>query len=261
MKDIEKAIHLASTGSEEELRLLVHHTSPKVISNLLLNENLTEELTIIIANRKNLSADILEDLHRNLRWKDSYRVMLALCKNRKTPQKISLSIIKSLRVLDLADLTRNQQVPINVRLRAEAAINEKLLPMPLGIKKTLARKASSNVLMKLIEDGMRDVVSICLDSPNLIEGDIYKIVGMKKTTSHVIHQIAHHPKWSCRYQIQWALIRNHHAPLSCVVNFLKRLRTVDLKELYAAPEVPSSTKPFIHRELLERDEIFPDSTR
>ncbi len=259
MKDIESALSLASTGSEEELRLLVHHPSPKVISRLLLNENLKEELVIIIAQRKNLSSEILETLYHDLRWKESYRVMLALCKNRKTPQKISLSIIKSLRVLDLADLTRNRHIPINVRLRAEAAINEKILPMPLGIKKTLARRASSNVLLKLIEDGMRDVVSICLDSLNLTEGDIYKIVSMKKTASHVIQQIAKHPKWSCRYQIQLALIRNYYTPLSCVVIFLKKLKTVDLKELYAAPEVPASTKPFLHRELLERDEILPDS--
>lgn len=255
MKDIENALRLATTGSEEELRLLVHHTTPKVISRLLLNENLTKELVIIIAQRKNLSSEILETLYHDIRWKDSYRVLLALCKNRKTPQKISLSLIKSLRALDLADLTRNQHVSINVRLRAEAALYEQILPMPLGIKKTLARRASSNVLLKLIEDGMRDVVSICLDSPNLIEGDIYKIVSKRKTASHVIQQIAHHPKWSCRYQIQWALIRNNYTPLSCVVNFLKKLTTVDLKELYAAPEVPPSTKPFLHRELLERDEI------
>ena len=255
MKDIEKALQLASTGNEEELKSLVHHPSPKVIARLLLNENLTEDLAIIIANRKNLSIEIMEDLYHNIRWKESYRVMLALCKNRKSPQKISLSIIKLLRVLDLADITRNKQVPINVRIRAEAMINEKILPMPLGIKKTLARKASSNVLMKLIEDGMRDVVSICLDSPNLIEGDIYKVVNMKRTPSHVIQQIAHHPKWSCRYQIQWALILNNYTPLSRVVIFLKNLKTTDLKELYAAPGLPSSTKPFIHRELLER---FPD---
>lgn len=260
MKDIESALQLAATGREEELRLLVHHPSPKVILRLLINENLSEELAIIIANRKNLSTDVLEALYNDSRWKKSYRVMLSLCKNRKTPQKISLSIIKSLRVLDIADLTRNKQIPINVRIRAEATINEKILPMPLGIKKTLAKKASSNILIKLIEDGMRDVVSICLDSPNLTEGDIYKVVSMKKTPSHVIQQIAHHPKWSCRYQIQWALILNNYTPLSSVVKFLKKMKTVDLKELYTAPHVPSSTKPFIHRELLERDEIILGST-
>jgi len=252
MKDIEKTLQRASTGNEEELRLLVHHPSPKVISRLLFNENLTEELAIIIANRKNLSTGTLEELYHDIRWKESYRIMLALCKNRKTPQKISLSIIKSLRVLDLADITRNKNVPVNVRIRAEAAINEKILSMPLGIKKTLARKASSNVLMKLIEDGMRDVVSICLNSTNLTEGDIYKVISKKRTPSQVIQQIAHHPKWSCRYQIQRVLILNNHTPLSCAVNFLKQLKTTDLKELHTAPELPSSTKPFIHRELLER---------
>jgi hypothetical protein len=38
-----------------------------------------------------------------------------------------------------------------------------------------------------------------------------------------------------------------------VVNFLKDIKTKDLRELYEDPEVPSSTKPFIYRELLERE--------
>jgi len=39
-----------------------------------------------------------------------------------------------------------------------------------------------------------------------------------------------------------------------IVNFLKNIKTSDLKELYEAHEVPSSTKPFIYRELLDRVE-------
>ncbi len=66
--------------------------------------------------------------------------------------------------------------------------------------------------------------------------------------------IAEHPKWSARYQIRWALIINKHAPLACVVKFLEDMKITDLKELYAAPDVPSSTKPYIYRELLEREE-------
>lgn len=126
--------------------------------------------------------------------------------------------------------------------------------MPLGIKITLAKRASNNVLMRLIEDGMNEVVTACLDSPYITEGDISKIISMKKIASHVIQQIAKHPGWSCRYHIQWALILNNHAPLSCVVNFLKNMRTADLKELYAAPDLPSSTRPFIYRELVYREE-------
>jgi hypothetical protein len=108
--------------------------------------------------------------------------------------------------------------------------------------------------MKLIQDGMKEVVITCLDSPYLTEGDICKIISMKKISSLVIRLIANHPKWSYRYHVQWALILNNHTPLSSVVNFLKNIKTTDLKELYAAPEVPSSTKPFIYRELSERDQ-------
>ena len=253
MTELEKAMQLASSASEEELKSLVYHPSSHVISRILLNSNLTESLALIIANRRNISAGVLEDLYIDRRWKESYRVLHALCRNPKTPQKISLSLIKILRILDLADLTRNQQVPVNVRMRAEAQINEKILSLPLGVKMTIARKASSNVLMRLIEDGMKEVVPICLDSPYLTEGDISKIVSKKKIATHVIRQIAVHPKWSCRYSIQWALILNNHTPLSCAVNFLKNIRTTDLKELYTMPVLPVSTKPFIYRELLERE--------
>ncbi|MBE0426275.1 MAG: hypothetical protein IBX72_06475 [Nitrospirae bacterium] len=253
--EVDKVIHSACTASEEDLKSLVHHPSSKVISKILLNLKLTEELVIIIANRKNVNPEVLESISADIRWKDSYRIKLALCKNPKTPQRISLSLVKSLKIFDVADLTRNQNVPINLRIKAEAGIIEKILSLPLGIKMTLARRSSSNILVRLIKDGMKEVVAICLDSPYITEGDICKIISMKKITTQVIRQIANHPKWSCRYNVQWALVLNNYTPLSCVVNFLKNIKTTDLKELYNIPALPPSTKPFIYRELLEREEV------
>jgi hypothetical protein len=254
MRDIEKDLRLASEGSDEELRSLAYHPSNRIMETLLLNRNLTEDHALIIAGRRNVNTQILESISTDMRWKDSYRVIRALCKNPKTPQKISLSFLKSLRIFDLADLTRNQQVPVTIRIKAENTINEKILSLPLGIKVTLAKKASTAVLMKLIEDGMNDVVSACLDRSHLTEGDLCKLIHMKKISSLVIRLIASHPKWSLRYSIQCALIRNQHAPLSCIVNYLKNIKSADLRELYNAPEVPSSTKPFLFRELRERKE-------
>ncbi len=136
----------------------MYHPSQRVLANLIYNSNLTEDLAVILAGRRNISTEILESLYLDKRWKESYRIALALCKNQKTPQAISLSLLKTLRIFDLADLTRNQQISVNVRMRAESIINEKILSMPLGIKKTLAKRASSNILMRLLEDGMKDVV-------------------------------------------------------------------------------------------------------
>jgi len=252
MKDMSEEILAASRGSGEELGMLVHHPSPQVISRLLLNSNLTEDQVRVLARRRNLTREIIESIYYDRRWKDSYPVMMALCKNPKTPQNISLSILKSLRIFDMADLTRNQQIPVAVRIRAEMDILERILTLPLGIKITLARRAGSAVLVKLLQDGMKEVSAVCLDSPVLTEGDICRIISMKKTSSQVIRQIAEHPKWSRRYDVRWALIRSNHAPLAIVVKFLENIKTTDLKELYEAPEVPSSTKPFLYRELLDR---------
>lgn len=254
MKDQGKDIHLASSNIEEDLMVLAHHPSPEVLTILLKNGNLTEDIALCIANRKNVSPEILESLFNDIRWKSSYRIKLAICKNPKTPQKISLSLIKSMKIFDLADLTRNQFIPINVKMKAEAEIIKKIPSLPLGIKIALAKRAGSGVLMKLIGDGKKEVVTACLDSPYMTEAEIYKIISQKTVPPQVIWQIADHPKWSRRYQIQWALILNIHTPLPRVVNFLQNIKTSDLMELYEAPEVPTSTKPFIHSELLEREE-------
>ena len=258
MKDLEQALQSAFTANQEELKLLAYHPSSKVLSNMLLNSNITEDIVLIIAGRRNISSEILESLSTDMRWKDAYRIISALCRNPKTPQKVTLSLLKKLRIFDIADLTRNPQIPVNVRMRAEESINEKVLVLPIGIKKTLAKKGSGKVLIKLVEDGMKDVVADCLNSPIMTEAMICSIIHMKKIASNVIRQIAEHPKWSLRYDVQWALVRSHHAPLSRVVHFLEKMRSSDLKGLYDASEVPSSTKPFIYRELMDRNESIRD---
>jgi hypothetical protein len=254
MKDLDKDIELASSGTEDDLRVLAHHHSLEVVTAALKNKNLTEDIALIIANRKNISPEILESLFHDLRWKNHYRIMLALCKNPKTPQKISLSLMKSMKIFDLADLTRNQFVPVSLKMKAEAVISEKIPSIPLGIKIALTKRAGSGVLMKFIEEGKKEVAVACLDSPYMTESVIYKIISKKTVPPIVIQQIAEHPKWSCHYQIQWALILNIHTPLLRVLSFLKNIKSSDLRDLYEAPETPASTKPFIYSELLERDE-------
>jgi hypothetical protein len=256
MKDLNKDIEIASSGTEDDLRVLAYHSSFEVVGAILKNKNLTEDIALIVANRKNVGSEILESLFHDTRWKDNYRIMLALCKNPKTPQKISLSLIKSLKIFDLADLSRNQFIPANMRIKAEAVINEKIPSIPLGIKIALTKRAGSGVLMKLIEEGKKQVVTACLDSPYITESVIYKIISKKTVPPKIIWQIADHPKWSCLYQIQWALVLNIHTPLPRVLSFLKNIKSSDLRDLYEAPETPSSTKPFIYSELLERDKSY-----
>jgi hypothetical protein len=250
----EKRIELAAVANEEEITQYVHDPSPKVIRALLGNRHLAEEEVLIIADRKNIPSDVLEAIARDKRWAESYPVRLALARNPKSPLSISLSIARYLRLFDLEEITRCHFIPLAFRHKVETIIIERIATMPLGNKKTLAKKAAGNVLLQLLQDSDPEVVQLCLNNPYLVEGLLYKVISRAETVAETIRMIANHPNWSSRSLIRFSLARNAHTPLSLSVRFLHRMKIMDLRELYADPSLPVTIKPFVHRELWERGE-------
>jgi hypothetical protein len=250
---VELRIEQALAAHEEEISRFLHDTSPRVVRALLGNKYLTEDDVLVMANRKNLPADILETIAKDKRWTGGYPVRLALAKNPKTPLAVSLSVARRLRLFDLAEISRNRVLPIVFRHKLEAIIMERV-PMALGVKKSLAKIASGEVLLRLIQDGYPDVVKLCLGNPYLLEAHLYKVISRQSTTPGTIRAIAEHANWSSRYMIKLALVRNAHTPLPLSVRFFEALKVMDLRELYADPSAPVTIKPFIHRELWERGE-------
>jgi hypothetical protein len=239
----EKRIELAMIADGEEIAQYVHDPSTKVIRALLGNRHLTEEEVLIIANRKNVPADILEMIAKDKRWAESYPVRLALARNPKSPLSISLSIARYLRLFDLEEITRCHFIPLAFRRKVEAIIIERIPTLPLGNKKTLAKKAAGNVLLKLLQDSDPDVVQLCLNNPHLMEGHLYKVISRADTVAETIRMIAMHPNWSSRSLIRFSLARNGHTPLSLSVRFLKSMKIMDLRELYVDPSVAVTIKP------------------
>ncbi len=246
---------------EDLWKLLKEHnlpwpSAPDKIEELLFHKDFTEEMAIALAENRRTPPECLSLLASTTRFRDSYRLKLALCKNPKTPQRVTLSLIKFLRLFDLADLTRNQNIHINIRQKIEQVIKEKIPSLPLGNRITLAKRASSAVVIALLERAKGKnsllLINTCLSSPVLKEGDILKLINTNTTPPEVLQAIAYHNKWSLRYWIRYALVRNFYTPLSRVVEFLKEMKTQDLEELYKDEVVPSSTRPFIYREIMER---------
>jgi hypothetical protein len=248
----EKRIEMAMVADVEEIAQYVHDPSSKVIRGLLGNRHLTKEDVLIIANRKNVPADILEKIAKDKRWAENYPVRLALARNPKSPLSISLSIARYLRLFDLEEIARCHFIPLAFRRKVETMIIERIPTLPLGNKKTLAKKAAGNVLLKLLQDSDTDVVQLCLNNPHLVEGHLYKVISRADTVAATVRMIAMHPNWSSRPLIRFSLARNGHTPLSLSVRFLKSMKIMDLRELYADPSLPVTIKPFVHRELWER---------
>jgi hypothetical protein len=254
VKSLEERIKTAQTASTEELWSAIRESHPEVILGATLNRNLTESMAVFIARSTHTPAEALGFLAGDVRFKDSYKLKLAICKNPKTPHKITFSLLKFLRIYDLSDITRTQHIPVNIRQKIENDIGQRIPSLPSGNKIALARRANSTVILMLLEHGDFKVVSTCLDSPALTEGHLARVINKSSSTPHVIRMIAGHPKWSLRYLIKYALIRNFHTPMVLVTRFIGEMKTADLRDLYCDPKVPTSTKPYIFKELSERDE-------
>ncbi|HEY6010627.1 MAG TPA: hypothetical protein VIX18_04075, partial [Nitrospirota bacterium] len=163
----------AGSASGEELAALLHDPSPEVIKAILTNSNLSDDDVLVIVNRKNVPAHLLDMIARDERWKDSYPVRLALAKNPKTPLSVSLSIVRYLHLFDIAEMTRSPLIPLAFRHKLEAIVMERIPTMPLGNKKSLAKMAVGNVLFKLLQDAESEVVALCLDNPRMPESHLY----------------------------------------------------------------------------------------
>jgi hypothetical protein len=251
---VDEKIRDALTAEGEELWRLVRDPHPDVPASAVLNRNLSEEMAVSIAKRRNISAETIGFLAGDVRFRSSYRLKNAICRNPRTPQRITFSLLKFLRIFDLADISRDQQIPVEVRRKIEFILAEKIRPMPAGVKIALARRANAATLLVLMAKGDARVVAACLESPVLTEGHLYRLITRAETKPEVIKTISVHPKWSLRYHVKYSLIRNYFTPMSEVLAFIKSMKTADLRELYADPKVPVSTKPFLFSELQERGE-------
>jgi len=254
MTSLEQRLERALTAQDEELWSLVRDTHPQVILNVTLNRSLNEEMALFLAKARNTSAEALGFLAGDVRFKDSYKLKLALCRNPRTPQRVSFSLLKFLRIFDLGDLTRDQTVPATMRQKIELMLAEKIPSMPSGVSIALAKRSNSAIVMALMARGDNKVVNACLDSPVITETHLCKIINRRSVKPAIIHMISEHPKWSLRYAIKYSLIRNFHAPMVHVTRFIPDMKTTDLRELYCSESLPKSTRPFIFSELKDRCE-------
>jgi hypothetical protein len=247
-------VKLTRTADNEELWKLVRDSSPDISMSAVFNKNLTEDMAVFIARKKNSSTEVLGMLAADIRFKGSYKLKLAICNNPKTPLKITLSLLKFLRIFDLGDITKNQNIPISIRQKIEYSLIEKISSLPSGIKVALAKRASINIIIPLLEKGDRNVICSCLESPLMTEDHLCKLINKTGSSPLFIKTIADHSNWSLRYRIRYALARNYHTPMMHVTKFIHTLKTTDLRELYSDRSLPPSTRPYIFSELILREE-------
>jgi hypothetical protein len=249
-KSTDRERALAATG--EELAVLLHHPSADVLLALLDNPALDETHVCLLLERKDLRAEILEEVTRRKSLLKSYRVKRALALHPRTPRLVSLRLLRDLYLMDLVQVAILPGVSAELKRNAEEQLLARLPQLPLGQKITLARRGPARVAGALLAEGHAQVISIVLDNPYMTEAQILRALAREKLPISVIPAIIQHRKWSITYTVRLALVRHPSTPLASVLSYLPELTVSDLRELAAPGIVPENLRKYLQAEVQRR---------
>jgi hypothetical protein len=227
-------------------------SAKEILVALACNPNLLERDLLRLLERKDLPAEVLREISSHKQAARNYSVKLALARHPRTPRLVSLPILKFLYLFDLLRIVHTPAVPTDVKMAAEENILKKSETAPRGEKITLARRASGRIAAGLLSTADREIIQACLDNPYLTEAHVAKALGLENLPRAVVEMIAFHPRWSSRYYVRLALIRNPATPFSQAAEFIPNITIGDLQDICLDRRMPEQVRKHIEAQCAER---------
>jgi len=241
-----------STPSRSEIETLCHETGTEVLLSLASNPHLEERDLLQLLERRDLSQEVVSELAQNSKVRKSYALQLAVAKHPKSPRQVSLRLMKFLYVFDLLRVAQTPGVPADVKKTAEENILQKLAGMPEGQQKTLARRGTGRIAARLMNGSNPELIRAALENPYLDEGQLLKVLSREDLPGEVVEQITLEPRWSNRYMVRLALIRNPKTPFARVLEYLPHLKVADLREICLDHRMSEQVRHYLEAHSAER---------
>ena len=252
MAETETRLAHARSASSEELKTLVHEASEDVLLAVAENPNLEEAHVRRLLDRLDLPAEVVGAIGGQGKWMASESVRLGLARHPRTPKLIALAAARQLYLFDLVRLSLAPSAPGDIRRAAETIIVTRVPQLPVGQKLTLARRGPARVAGALLAEGHPQVIKLALQNAFLTESQVLKVLANARVPERVVAAIAQHPKWSCRYNVRAALVRNPQTPPPSVLAFLPDLTLRDLTDISRLEGLPPHVRRYIEQERSRR---------
>jgi hypothetical protein len=239
---------LAGRAAEAPRHLLdpfFKESAKDILLALARNPNLLERDLLRLLERRDLPAEVLREISAHKETARNYGVKLAIARHPRTPRLVSLPILKFLYLFDLLRVVHTPAVPADVKMAAEENILKQSDTAPRGEKITLARRASGRVAAGLLSSEDREIIQACLDNPFLTEALVIKVLARENLPRVVVGMIALHPRWSSRYHVRLALIRNPATPFPQATEFVANITMNDLQDVCLDRRMPERVREFI----------------
>lgn len=242
--DLVQRLKQALTAKSDGLKTILVDPSTEVLHAALKNIYLSEEHLLQLLKRQDLSSNLLKRISKH-KLSQNHHVTIAMIRNPSLPPVLAKQLLARLRLFELLNLCVLPGQSSDIRAAAEHSINQRLPKEPLGNKISLAKRATTNLLLPLLKEGHPQIVEATLENPRLQESAIFQFLSSGSTSPQTISIIARHPRWCKRKNLQRAILNNHQTPRVWFVQLLPTLPAMEVRNLLHSNHLRTNQKEWI----------------
>jgi hypothetical protein len=225
----------------------IHSASREVLLHAAADPALTADLALALLKRADLPAEILEEVAKNRSLQKLRQVKLALASHQRTPRHVSIPLVRQLYTFDLLKVALSPTVPSDIKKTADETLLSRLKTITLGERLTLARQGSGRIAAALLLDPEPRIMRVALENARMTEAFIIQAV-LKSQVAALVRAVSQHAKWSCRREVQVALLRTEHLSVARALVFARNFSPLSLREIVQNSRLPAQIKDQLLRE-------------
>jgi hypothetical protein len=123
--NVSEKIKLATKGNKEARGILIRDSNKLVSVAVIRSPRITDGEVLTQAQSKVCLEDVLRIIYSNREWLRKYSIKLALVKNPKVPQGVSMRLMTTLHEHDVKSLAKDKNVPGSVQALAKKQLDKK----------------------------------------------------------------------------------------------------------------------------------------
>ena len=242
----------SETENSSELSLLPTSTPggpSDAHANQAADPALTADLAQALLKDRTLSSEQIELVSRNAAVMKSRKVRIAIAAHPSAPRRVALRLIRELYTFDLMQFSLLPAVAADLKRVSDELLVSRIASITLGERIALARRSSTMVAAALLLDKESRVWQTALENPRLTESAIVKALLRPAATPAFVKAICHHAKWSVRFEVRNALLRNEFTPLARALEFARRLPPAQLRDILHNSRLPEKVKAYLRKNL------------
>jgi hypothetical protein len=201
----------------------------------------SEDAALALLQSPDVTREALSELARDQVVQNSQKVIFGLVAHPRMPRHLSIPLLRRMFTFDLVRVTLTPTIAADIRRSAEEQIIGRIESLPAGQKISLARRASGRIAGRLLQDPDARVIAPALENRQLTEALVIQALLKKSTPQAVFNLASEHPKWSCRREVQIALLKSGKISPQRVQQFAKNFSPHVLREILGEnTEIPPS---------------------